>query len=1541
MTGEVRGIITAQGINATSQDLHDDAVKWEASFGRDVRCLHHINHNHDCSHTCVKHQKKSEEEKKEMLKRSKAPPCRFWFFRVIVLTVWDGMKDKIRRFRRRGKPLVDTPFVHSTNERNEYGLAEVERLMPFRSASQDVKLAALRCNNDFRFMARGFPPTTHGSHQSGAEQPAVVEHELRLRCEHKELDVAIRNITFTRLDTPLLRRMAYSVVAIHVAAFNCDFYITKYQCKNMEQLQNLVTQYALGIRRLEMEENEEELQAKASGNVHKAESSAAQRKRRARRITLRLAMAANRSTWVSSTEMMIYIMTGDTHWSTHDDHPVFLARPWYMIQECRRLLHGVKHGKVLQAAHVPIATLSFGVSRLPQGLDENSSVAQAPVTSTGAAILGEQPVLSSSGVPQCAAGRSSGTQDPAAVTTSNALPTAEPGVSSGVPQLAVSEGNAAEDEEDEAQRPEEDDEHGEDSHGEDPQSAEDEKEDDAIKVELQSFRTTTTRYDDWLHRGPFLASMQMFCYMRYVRRVPKRGAAKSKKHIFYFDEHYELADHYCQQILQGVEEIPRLVCAQCPSVMENDGEQHAAFKAMLFTPVRCPGPGACADPMMYAGLFMQTHGDVAQAADGGVTQPAKARWSAKPGWKATLADLRVSARRGRCQSDEAQRLPVLFDTPLCKTWRNGNDKIRGISYIEAMCMQVLMAKHNQILSSALNMLCRHLGTTTGPHPQQLSLEDFLAIKANEMNTHLDFQNIARKKPLQIQKQQRIEDEEVEEDVLRKADKREVEFYGGGDQEEMEDEDWEHGDVQYTCRENGNFTEDECRSLLCREMEVERAGKPGRHSERDVQMQGFVRTFAEELHMTLPVPTAITGDFNKTNVSVDVAAQAGAAKDLRQKESRGSEQDVTAALDSLPLLEALQRLNELSENRRDEGTGASEECALVKVEDAWKGPAHVAAMLLKQIGTLNDEQVDIVALVVAAMQRVFDGRANPLSYQLPCDRPMIRLIIVGGGGCGKTTLIKKVLQPLFDLYFGSRGTVLQAQSNKAARVIGGKTIHSSAGLLAHSSLRTSSLSLQQGSAQQKKLEAIHVPAGAEVFDEWSQIPAALFHAHMFRIMDARRTQYKLRQSDYHTPDNICGRISVLLLAGDHLQLPPVPKTTSLLAPLEGTSQEHQAGAGMFCNIEHVYVMKTMMRFTDPILVSILEKMRVPRNAEGQGAKLSAEEWQAMVATKYSSASPPPADWYQACYLHSVVSMAAYMRARASAKASGKTLCMLLAVDTFISFERRLGDVEDLEGKRKDKIIHREALQEPNVNATGHLPAFCLFHVGMRIRLTATIPDLAPWAVLGATGEVIDYEAMPADQNLQSGALQSAPSEYKFRSLPKGVYVKLDNCKESFLQSEPCREHTQYAHGCPSCVDRRGVVVIRPLRRTFKLESHTYPNEGKIQIIRHQIPLMPEKACPIYSLQGTTTDPGMIAHFDMPRNSGEELQWLIVYVTLSRVRSLAQLRTVGLDSKIKNIIEGGAPEAVVAAFSTLLEPKHAATKAACQNARVALGWPAAAQ
>ena len=61
--------------------------------------------------------------------------------------------------------------------------------------------------------------------------------------------------------------MAYSVVALHAAAHNCDYYITKYAAKPLEQLQNLITQYAVGLRRLEVEEAEARAQATAHGRI--------------------------------------------------------------------------------------------------------------------------------------------------------------------------------------------------------------------------------------------------------------------------------------------------------------------------------------------------------------------------------------------------------------------------------------------------------------------------------------------------------------------------------------------------------------------------------------------------------------------------------------------------------------------------------------------------------------------------------------------------------------------------------------------------------------------------------------------------------------------------------------------------------------------------------------------------------------------------------------------------------------------------------------------------------------------------------------------------------------------------------------------------------------------------------------------------------------------------------------------------------------------------------------------------------------------------
>ena len=101
--------------------------------------------------------------------------------------------------------------------------------------------------------------------------------------------------------------MAYSVVALHVASHNCDYYITKYATKPLEQLQNLTTQYDAGLRRLDVEKAEARAQATARGQDLQLDL-----QRRARRVLLKLQSSANRCHWFSCTELATLLKTGDT-----------------------------------------------------------------------------------------------------------------------------------------------------------------------------------------------------------------------------------------------------------------------------------------------------------------------------------------------------------------------------------------------------------------------------------------------------------------------------------------------------------------------------------------------------------------------------------------------------------------------------------------------------------------------------------------------------------------------------------------------------------------------------------------------------------------------------------------------------------------------------------------------------------------------------------------------------------------------------------------------------------------------------------------------------------------------------------------------------------------------------------------------------------------------------------------------------------------------------------------------------------------------------
>ena len=189
---------------------------------------------------------------------------------------------------------------------------------------------------------------------------------------------------------------------------------------------------------------------------------------------------------------------------------------------------------------------------------------------------------------------------------------------------------------------------------------------------------------------------------------------------------------------------------------------------------------------------------------------------------------------------------------------------------------------------------------------------------------------------------------------------------------------------------------------------------------------------------------------------------------------------------------------------------------------------------------------------------------------------------------------------------------------------------------------------------------------------------LNHAASLRTTYAREAKYGLNRNNYSSPQERYGRIPILWYSEDQLQLPPVPESSSMLAPLEGKSDEHKVGANFFRNAEFVFQFSTAMRFNDETPVEILQAMRTPG-----GRKLSHSQWQALLQTEHSAEQlaeasveqPAYSTWYHARHCWSVITMAASMLARASAQKARQTLFYVQAVDQPLTLLHRAAQ-EDL-------------------------------------------------------------------------------------------------------------------------------------------------------------------------------------------------------------------------------------------------------------------------
>ena len=270
------------------------------------------------------------------------------------------------------------------------------------------------------------------------------------------------------------------------------------------------------------------------------------------------------------------------------------------------------------------------------------------------------------------------------------------------------------------------------------------------------------------------------------------------------------------------------------------------------------------------------------------------------------------------------------------------------------------------------------------------------------------------------------------------------------------------------------------------------------------------------------------------------------------------------------------------------------------------------------------------------------------------------------------------------------------------------------------------------------------------------------------------------------------------------------------------------------------------------------------------------------------------WYECAYEWRIVSYAMHAHARLNAKAAGKVLYYIPAVDIPSAAMTK----EDFDNMRA----------EPNVSTTAKFPSILALYISAEMIITE--PYLPPFIVGGTPVIVEDIELHPQEPPIQGRPSIATHGCVLLKYMPKCVYVRLQNSKTSFLG----------AAGQPSAADMLGLFAVQPKPRSSKYKRLS--DDKPVAVNRTQVPLLPMKQCTLHGVLGKTAKPGLIAHWTFPVGLSKISIWLAYYAILSRPPGLAYLFSFGLPSR--DIIEGGPPEEITKVFDEFFKQKILRTK-----------------
>ena len=222
------------------------------------------------------------------------------------------------------------------------------------------------------------------------------------------------------------------------------------------------------------------------------------------------------------------------------------------------------------------------------------------------------------------------------------------------------------------------------------------------------------------------------------------------------------------------------------------------------------------------------------------------------------------------------------------------------------------------------------------------------------------------------------------------------------------------------------------------------------------------------------------------------------------------------------------------------------------------------------------------------------------------------------------------------------------------------------------------------------------------------------------------------------------------------------------------------------------------------------------------------------------------------------------------------------------------------------VRDRLLKIPNMNITGRLPAVLLVCRTMHVRCTITVCRCQ--APVDTAGVVQHIELNPADR--LRWQQHKADSVFVLHHAPT-ILVKLDNSDKD----------TGLGPGVIA-VDEH---LCQPFTTDLDLPESSCCRARivKVRARREQVPLTIVAASTLYTLQGTTAEPGLIYYFRTPRRLDTVIKWIACYMALSRVRCLSELRSIGLTSSVRELIDLGPPEGFLARFLHLFEDKFSQT------------------